>query len=780
MNRKSLPLAVQLVLTLVGLVVITTLALSVAAYRSFRTNLEDEARRMVRASAEQTEKTLTRIVEQRQERAQGFLNRVTALCGESPARGQTSWEVGCVGLALTEFRTTERALGAVFESGHRRIARVGELPPTDLPLPGSFARLVQGKQSMNYEFTATRGGSALTVLFPVDDLDVVFRDHRVLGGTGEIFLIDKNGHFLTTPRYLGSSTFEGAAVVEPVAECLQGPTDLIGADYRGVKTLHGLRPVPLFFGGACIDAHLAYDEALAPAETLLSQLINGGVVFVWIGALLSLVASRWIAAPVKRLALAARALEGGNFNAPIPVSGPSEIRALARGFMNMARSVADLAQHDFLTHLPNRRLLHDRLTQSIAMARRRGTRLAVLFLDLDRFKHVNDSLGHQIGDKLLQSVAERLTSCVRGSDTVSRQGGDEFVLLLSEIEHSQDAALSAQKMIDSLVAPHEIANHDLHVTVSIGLSIYPDDGRDAETLVMNADTAMYHAKDRGRNNYQFFKAEMNARAVERQWIEGDLRRALLRQEFVLHYQPKMDLVTGAMTGAEALIRWAHPDRGLIQPTQFVPIAEDCGLIVPIGQWVLGEACGQARAWMDAGLRPTSVSVNISALEFRDKDFLQNVHAVLEMTGLDPRFLELELTESVLMQHAESTASVLQALKDIGVRIAVDDFGTGYSSLSYLRQFPIDALKVDQSFVHELTADPEGTQIVSAVISMGKGLNHRVIAEGVETQRQLAFLQALGCGEGQGFYFSRPIVPAQFAKLIQPDNKAHAQPTPVPM
>jgi diguanylate cyclase (GGDEF)-like protein len=776
MHRRSLPLAVQLVLTLVGLVVITTLALSVSAYRSFRSNLESEARRMVRASAEQTEKTLTRIVEQRQERALGFLKRVAALCGESGPRGQTGWEVGCVVVALAEFRTTERARGALFEYGRRRIARVGELPPTDLPLPPSFARIVQTPEGAGYELTAAHAGSTLTVLFPMDDLDMVFRDHRVLGGTGEIFLTDATGRFLTPPRYLGSTSFQGAAVVEPVQECLQGASELISADYRGVKTLHGVRPVPLFFGGACIDAHLGYDEALAPAETLLSELIKGGNVFIWIGAVLSIIASRWIAAPVKRLAQSARALESGSFNEPIPVSGPSEIRALARGFMNMARSVADLAQHDFLTHLPNRRLLHDRLTQSIAMARRRGTRLAVLFLDLDRFKHVNDSLGHQIGDKLLQSVAERLKACVRGSDTVSRQGGDEFVLLLSEIEHPQDAALSAQKMIDSLVAPHEIANHDLHVTVSIGLSIYPDDGRDAETLVKNADTAMYHAKDRGRNNYQFFKAEMNARAVERQWIEGDLRRALLRQEFVLHYQPKMDLSTGRMTGAEALIRWIHPDRGLIQPTQFVPIAEDCGLIVPIGQWVLGEACGQARAWMDAGLRPTAVSVNISALEFRDKDFLQNVHAVLEMTGLDPRYLELELTESVLMQHAESTASVLQALKDIGVRIAVDDFGTGYSSLSYLRQFPIDALKVDQSFVHEITGDPDGTPIVSAVISMGKGLKHRVIAEGVETQRQLAFLKALGCGEGQGYYFSRPVMPSQFAKLLEPEREEQSRTT----
>lgn len=432
----------------------------------------------------------------------------------------------------------------------------------------------------------------------------------------------------------------------------------------------------------------------------------------------------------------------------------------------LSLQISHQAEHDFLTDLPNRMLLNDRLTQAIGLARRHGKQLAVLFLDLDRFKHVNDSLGHVIGDKLLRSMAGRLVTCVRSSDTVSRQGGDEFVLVLSEIEHADDAAASAQKILTALMAPHDVAHHDLHVTASIGVSIYPDDGRDAETLIKCADTAMYHAKDSGRNNYQFFKPDMNARAVERQWIEAGLRRALARHEFVLHYQPKINLETGVMTGAEALIRWMHPDRGLIYPTQFVPIAEDCGLIVPIGQWVLREACVQARAWIDAGRRPMTMAVNISAVEFRDRNFLENVCAVLKDSRLEPRYLELELTESSLMQHAESTTFVLQVLKGMGVQIAIDDFGTGYSSLSYLRQFPIDVLKVDQSFVHEISADPVGTSIVCAVISMGKNLGHRVIAEGVETREQLAFLQAQRCGEGQGYYFSRPVGVEQFAKLLE--------------
>lgn len=432
----------------------------------------------------------------------------------------------------------------------------------------------------------------------------------------------------------------------------------------------------------------------------------------------------------------------------------------------MVLRMSHLAQHDLLTDLPNRLLLNDRLTQAIALARRHGTQLAVLFLDLDRFKHINDSLGHAIGDHLLQSIAERLVACVRSSDTVSRQGGDEFVILLSKVEHTKDAARSAEKVLATLAAPYGIAQHDLHVTVSIGIGIYPDDGQDAETLLQSADTAMYYAKDNGRNNYQFFTQDMNLRAVERQSLEGALRRALERQEFVLHYQSKVNLETGAITGAEALIRWHHPDRGLVPPAQFVPIAEDCGLILPIGRWVLREACRQARAWLDAGLRPVFVAVNISAVEFRAKDFLKTVRAILEDTRLEPGYLELELTESVLMQDAESTNSVLQALKTMGVQLTVDDFGTGYSSLSYLRRFPIDALKIDQSFVRDITSDPDDATIVSAVISMGRSLKQRVIAEGVETQEQFAFLESHGCDEGQGYYFSRPMVAEEFASLLE--------------
>jgi diguanylate cyclase (GGDEF)-like protein/PAS domain S-box-containing protein len=432
----------------------------------------------------------------------------------------------------------------------------------------------------------------------------------------------------------------------------------------------------------------------------------------------------------------------------------------------MVLEMSHLAQHDILTDLPNRLLLKDRLTQAISMARRNDHQLAVLFLDLDGFKHINDSLGHAIGDKLLQSVSSRLSACVRKSDTVSRQGGDEFVILLSEVAHAADAATSAAKINTEIAKAHSIGEHRLRITVSIGVSTYPESGKDAETLIKNADTAMYHAKESGCDTYQFFRADMVLRAVERQSLEGQLRYALERQELLLHYQPKINLKTGAITSVEALVRWQHPERGLLLPGIFLPIAEDTGMIVQIGHWVLREACRQTREWIDAGLPAVPVAVNISSVEFRSEHFLEGVQAALKVTRLDPRYLEIELTETALMRHAETTAYALSQLKAIGVRLAVDDFGTGYSSLSYLTRFSIDALKLDQSFVHEIISSPDDAIVASAVISMGQSLKHRVIAEGVETSEQLAFLRAHGCDEGQGYYFSQAVVAQQFSKLLK--------------
>jgi len=430
--------------------------------------------------------------------------------------------------------------------------------------------------------------------------------------------------------------------------------------------------------------------------------------------------------------------------------------------------MSHLAHHDYLTDLPNRLLLNDRLTQAMAAARRQKDQLAVLFVDVDRLKHVNDSLGHTIGDQLLQSVAWRLVANVRGSDTVSRQGGDEFVILLSTVARAQDAALSANKILSALNKPHRLGEHDLQITVSIGIGVYPDDGTDADTLVKNADIAMLNAKENGRNNYQFFRPDMNEHAMERQSVESGLRHALERREFVLHYQPKMDLESEAITGAEALIRWQRPGQEIVLPEKFIPIAEQCGYIVPIGRWVLREACRQTKRWLEADLTTIPVAINISAVELRSKDFVQSVRAILQETGMDVRYLEFELTETAMMQDPKSTIAVLHALKDMGVRLTLDDFGTGYSSLSYLKRFPIDALKIDRSFVSGLCANASDANIVNAVISMGKSFGLKVIAEGVETREQFLKLRAKQCSEGQGYYFKEPVAANEFAKLLGSD------------
>lgn len=431
----------------------------------------------------------------------------------------------------------------------------------------------------------------------------------------------------------------------------------------------------------------------------------------------------------------------------------------------MTTKMAHLAQHDYLTNLPNRMLLNDRIAQAITLANRHHTQLALLFLDLDNFKHINDSLGHATGDKLLQSVTKRLKECVRDSDTVSRQGGDEFVILLAETKNSEVAAVTAQKILDALQAMHFVGKSELHISTSIGISIYPNDGIDAETLIKNADTAMYFAKEKGRNNYQFFKGEMNTRAVERLIIEANLRQALDKQQFTLLYQPKVNINTGLITGAEALLRWQHEEWGEVVPDIFVPVAEDSGLIVPIGRWVLRQACKQAKIWQDTGLQSITIAVNISAQEFLQKDFVEGVRAVLIETRLPAHCLELEITESVLMHDAECSKIILQQLKKMGLKLAVDDFGTGYSSLSYLQRFPIDVLKIDQSFVQNIESAKDDGIIVSAIISMGNSLKLKVVAEGVETLSQLAFLKARHCEEGQGYYFSHPLLAGDFAEQL---------------
>ena len=417
--------------------------------------------------------------------------------------------------------------------------------------------------------------------------------------------------------------------------------------------------------------------------------------------------------------------------------------------------IKSLAYHDALTGLPNRRLFQDRLSVAVAQAHRNGQRLAVLYLDLDRFKPVNDSLGHAAGDRLIQDVAERLRTCLREGDTVARLGGDEFTLLLPGVSQVVDAARVAEKVLDTLRVPFQIEGREIFATASIGISLYPEDGHDVETLVKNADAAMYRAKQQGRDNYQLYTPALNATALERLALESSLRHALAKNELVIHYQPVLDLATGHVQAMEALLRWQHPELGLLPPAEFISLAEVTGLIIAFGPWVLRTACAQTREWQEAGHAELGVAVNLSARQFQHPDLVAQVRRALEETKLDPAFLELEITESSAM-HGEAAVHTLRELKALGVRIAIDDFGTGYSSLSYLRRFPIDTLKIDRSFIADITRDPDDAAIATAVIALAHTLKLRVVAEGVETEEQVAFLSARRCDRVQGFLFGAPL------------------------
>jgi diguanylate cyclase (GGDEF)-like protein len=431
-----------------------------------------------------------------------------------------------------------------------------------------------------------------------------------------------------------------------------------------------------------------------------------------------------------------------------------------------ARRVEYLAYHDGLTGLPNRSMFSKLLAQRISEARRYDKQLAVAFLDLDRFKQINDTLGHEAGDQLLVEVAARLQGCVRDSDTVARLGGDEFVVLLPEMEDGKQAIVVAQKILAVIGKAFTLIGHEFRVTASIGISVYPQDGQDEQTLTKNADIAMYQAKAEGKNNFQFYSEKLNANSLERLTLESSLRHALERNEFRLYYQAKRDMRSGRIAGMEALLRWEHPDLGTVAPMQFIPVAEDTGLIVPIGKWVLKTACLQSAAWQKEGLPPLSVAVNMTARQFLDEYLLQDLAAILKDTGMNPNLLEIELSESLLIHDVETTLRILTGIKLLGVRIAVDDFGTGYSSLATLQRFPLDTVKIDRSFIGELVGPSEDAALADAVIAMGKSLSLTVIAQGVETKEQAEFLRAHACDELQGFYFNRPLPAYQFAQLMR--------------
>jgi diguanylate cyclase (GGDEF)-like protein len=442
------------------------------------------------------------------------------------------------------------------------------------------------------------------------------------------------------------------------------------------------------------------------------------------------------------------------------------ISVRTRGLEAATRQLRHLATHDALTGLPNRVLLDDRLAQAMARADRDGRPFALMVCDLDRFKLVNDSLGHAAGDELLQEVARRLAGLVRATDTVARMGGDEFMMLVTSIHHVDDARGLATRAVEVLQAPVRIAQVDVHTSPSIGIAFYPQDGKSIEALIAHADAAMYCAKQRGRGSVQCFEGAMGAGIDNRVQLESDLHQAIALKQFELYYQPKVHTNSGVVRSAEALIRWMHPQRGVITPDAFIPLAEDCGLIGAIGQWVVKEACRQARVWCDAGLAPMRVSVNLSPSQFRGSGLIHSIRRALDEAGLEPQYLEVELTESAVMSDPEESIEILEQLSAMGVLVSVDDFGTGYSSMSYLRRLPIDKLKIDRVFINEIVSRPEDASIVRAIVSLAHSLRLKVVAEGVETPAQLDFLKAVGCDEYQGYHFSRPLPSREFERVVR--------------
>ena len=434
-----------------------------------------------------------------------------------------------------------------------------------------------------------------------------------------------------------------------------------------------------------------------------------------------------------------------------------------------AQRVEYLAYHDGLTALPNRSLFNKLLSQAIRQGQRHHRQLAVAFIDLDRFKQINDTLGHEAGDELLKEVANRLKACLRDSDTVARLGGDEFVVLLTDLAEEKYAATVAQKIITTIAMPFLLLGQEFRVTASIGISTYPNDGADEQTLTKNADIAMYQAKGDGKNNFQFYSEELNANSLERLTLESSLRHALERQEFQLDYHPKRDITHGRITGMEALLRWQHPDLGIVAPMQFIPVAEETGLIVPIGKWVLHTACLQNVAWQKQGLPRLNIAVNLTARQFCDEHLLRDIAAILKSTGMEASLLEIEIHESLLIRDIEKTLQILTELKALGVKIAIDDFGTGYSSLATLQRFPLDTIKIDRSFIRDLAGRGDGSSLTEAIIAMGKTLSLTVVAQGVETKEQAEFLREHACDEFQGFYFNKPMSAQQFTKLLRAET-----------
>jgi diguanylate cyclase (GGDEF)-like protein len=610
---------------------------------------------------------------------------------------------------------------------------------------GQMARGPTGHAKLHFSrrLSARDGTFDGAVIVAVDaDYFVSTYDVAQFGQQGVLALLGADGVFRV--RRTGDAVFSGGSV--DYAQVVSGPDATEkeagvstsswdgGRRYTSARELYGF-PVAVLVG-------LSADEQVIAAQ-------SDQFVYLWWALLASA-----LVVPVTGL------LGYANWQLAVSRLRESEIK------LELAQRIEYLAYHDGLTGLPNRSMFSKLLAQSISESRRYDRHLAVAFLDLDRFKQINDTLGHEAGDQLLKDVAARLRTCVRDSDTVARLGGDEFVLLLPALDDGKYAATVAQKILAVIAGPFTLIGHEFRITTSIGISTYPQDGLDEQTLTKNADIAMYQAKAEGKNNFQFYSERLNANSLERLTLESSLRHALERGEFRLHYQAKRDIVSGRITGMEALLRWQHPDLGTVAPMQFIPIAEETGLIVPIGKWVLRTACLQNVAWQNQGLPRLSIAVNLTARQFADERLLADVAGILTATGMDPHLLELEITESMLIHNVEDTRRILTGLKAIGIRIAIDDFGTGYTSLATLQRFPLDTIKIDRSLIRDIAGSVEDTGLADAIIAMGKSLSLTVVAQGVETKDQAEFLRTHACDELQGFYFKRPLPADQFTRLLE--------------
>lgn len=621
----------------------------------------------------------------------------------------------------------------------------------------------------------------------------------------QLYLTNREGDFLIHPDPALAFGFDrGRRVLvqdmyPPAAQLIKGTQDTLLFNVEA-KQQQGVRWGENGFGENDLAAafvrvqfgQLAPDRFVVlglsrPLHTIFSGTAQLGqtiiqiiIAFSLCAIVVSIVVTRVLSRPLQQMVAAVKRFASEHEMGELPVKATDEIGLLARAFADMEHRLREhldvlhqkevhlhhLAQHDHLTNLPNRLLLFDRLRQAIVKAHRTTHQIAVIFIDLDRFKDINDSLGHAVGDEVIQQSAQRLRMLLRDEDTVARLGGDEFVVVLEQVHDLGHVAAIAQKVLGLLNTALRVNGRDLYVSASLGISMYPQDGVDPQTLVRNADAAMYRSKAEGRNTFHFYTEDMTEQAMARVQLETELRHALDNNEFRLHYQPQLDLQTGHIIGFEALVRWQHPLRGLLAPGIFIPLAEDTGLIEPIGEWVLAEACAQMRRWRDDGLNPGRVAVNLSGKQLRRKELLLTVLAILEETRCEPEWLELEVTESVFMERAEEASAILQSVRSTGIELSIDDFGTGYSSLSYLKHLPVSKLKIDRSFIKNIPDAPDDMAITRAIIALARSMKLNVVAEGVETELQRAFLKVEGCDQAQGYLFSRPVPADEAAQLLR--------------